>query len=87
VRNAQGSKAPLQRVADKAAVWFTPVTIVICVITWVLTRDSNRVLSVLMVATPCPLILATPIAIIGGINRCARRQVIIRTGGALEALS
>ncbi len=87
VRNAQGSKAPLQRVADKAAVWFTPVTIVICVITYVLTRDSDRVLSVLMVATPCPLILATPIAIIGGINRCARRQVIIRTGGALEALS
>ena len=87
VRNAQGSKAPLQRVADRAAVWFTPVTIVICAVTYALTRDSDRVLSVLMVATPCPLILATPIAIIGGINRCARRQVIIRTGGALEALS
>jgi heavy metal translocating P-type ATPase len=87
VRTAQGSKAPLQRLADKAAVWFTPVTLAICAITWFLTRDSNRVLSVLMVATPCPLILATPIAIIGGINRCARRQVIVRTGGALEALA
>lgn len=87
VRTAQGSKAPLQRLADRAAVWFTPITLVICVITWFLTRDTNRVLSVLMVATPCPLILATPIAIIGGINRCARRQVIIRTGGALEALA
>ena len=87
VRNAQGSKAPLQRLADRAAVWFTPLTLLICVITWFVTRDSNRVLSVLMVATPCPLILATPIAIIGGINRCARRQIIIRTGGALEALS
>jgi len=87
VRNAQGSKAPLQRVADRAAVWFTPITLIICAITYVLTRDTDRVLSVLMVATPCPLILATPIAIIGGINRCARRQIIIRTGGALEALS
>ena len=87
VRNAQGSKAPLQRIADKAAVWFTPVTLLICAVTWFVTRDTNRVLSVLMVATPCPLILATPIAIIGGINRCARRQIIIRTGGALEALA
>ncbi len=87
VRLAQGSKAPLQRLADKAAVWFTPITLVICAITYAITRDTDRVLSVLMVATPCPLILATPIAIIGGINRCARRQVIIRTGGALEALS
>ena len=87
VRNAQGSKAPLQRLADKAAVWFTPLTLLICAVTYAITRDANRVLSVLMVATPCPLILATPIAIIGGINRCARRQIIIRTGGALEALA
>lgn len=87
VRNAQGSKAPLQRLADRAAVWFTPITLLICAITWLITRDTDRVLSVLMVATPCPLILATPIAIIGGINRCARRQIIIRTGGALEALA
>ena len=87
VRNAQGSKAPLQRIADRAAVWFTPVTLIICAVTYAITRDTDRVLSVLMVATPCPLILATPIAIIGGINRCARRQIIIRTGGAMEALA
>ena len=87
VRVAQGSKAPLQRLADQAAVWFTPVTLLICAVTYVFTRDTSRVLSVLMVATPCPLILATPIAIIGGINRCARRQIIIRTGGALEVLA
>lgn len=87
VRSAQGSKAPLQRLADKAAVWFTPITLLICAITYAITRDTDRVLSVLMVATPCPLILATPIAIIGGINRCARRQIIVRTGGAMEALA
>ncbi len=52
VRSAQGSKAPLQRLADRAAVWFTPVTLLICAVTYAITRDSNRVLSVLMVATP-----------------------------------
>jgi heavy metal translocating P-type ATPase len=87
VRNAQGSKAPLQRIADKAAVWFTPVTLLICAVTYLITRDTSRVLAVLMMATPCPLILAAPIAIIGGINRCARRQIIVRTGGAMEALA
>lgn len=87
VRDAQESKAPIQRMADRAAVWFTPVTLAVCVVAWLVSRDMTRVLSVLVVATPCPLILATPIAIIGGINRCARRQVIVRTGGAVEALA
>ena len=87
VREAQASKAPIQRMADHAAVWFTPVTLAVCAGAYALTRDWDRVLSVLVVATPCPLILATPIAIIGGINRAARRQVIVRTGGAMEALA
>ena len=87
VRTAQASKAPMQRVADRFAVWFTPVTLVVCVSAWIASRDPLRVLAVLVVATPCPLILATPVAIIGGINRAARRQIIVRTGGALEALA
>lgn len=87
VRSAQSSKAPLQRLADQYAVWFTPVTIAACALSYALSRDWLRVLAVLVVATPCPLILATPVAIIGGINRAARRMIIVRTGGALEALS
>ena len=87
VRSAQASKAPLQRLADRYAVWFTPVTLVACAVAWTITHDWLRVLAVLVVATPCPLILATPVAIIGGINRAARRQVIVRTGGALEQLA
>ena len=87
VRTAQASKAPMQRVADRYAVWFTPVTLAVCVLAWIASRDPLRVLAVLVVATPCPLILATPVAIIGGINRAARRQIIVRTGGALEALA
>ena len=87
VRNAQASKAPLQRLADRYAVWFTPITIAVCAIAWWWSGDPRRALAVLVVATPCPLILATPIAIIGGINRAARRQIIIRNGSALEQLS
>ena len=87
VRDAQSHKAPLQRMADRYAVWFTPVTLAVCAVTFALTRDWTRVLSVLVVATPCPLILATPVAFIGGINRAARRHVIVRNGGAIESLS
>lgn len=87
VRSAQASKAPLQRVADRYAVWFTPATLVVCGVAWLVSGDPLRVLAVLVVATPCPLLLATPVAIIGGINRAARRQIIVRHGGALEALA
>lgn len=86
VRTAQASKAPLQRLADRYAVWFTPATLVVCVIAWLVSGDPTRVLAVLVVATPCPLILATPIAVIGGIDRAARRHVVLRDGGALERL-
>jgi heavy metal translocating P-type ATPase len=86
VRGAQASKAPLQRLADSYAVWFTPLTLLVCAAAWLVSGDAERVLAVLVVATPCPLILATPVAIIGGINRAARRQIIVRNGGALEQL-
>ena len=87
VRSAQASKAPLQRLADRYAVWFTPVTLLVCVVAYVASGDWSRVLAVLVVATPCPLILATPVAIIGGVNAAARAHVIVRTGGALELLA
>lgn len=87
VRGAQASKAPLQRLADRYAVWFTPITVAVCALAVWATHDWMRALAILVVATPCPLILATPVAIIGGINRAARRFVIVRHGGALERLS
>jgi heavy metal translocating P-type ATPase len=86
VRSAQASKAPLQRLADRYAIWFTPATLVVCAVAWLWSGNPSRALAVLVVATPCPLILATPIAVIGGINRAARRQVIVRHGGALEQI-
>lgn len=87
VRSAQASKAPLARLADRYAVWFTPATLAVCAATYLAFGNWTRVLAVLVVATPCPLILATPIAMIGGISRAARRQIIVRHGAALESLS
>jgi heavy metal translocating P-type ATPase len=87
VRTAQETKAPFQRIADRYAIWFTPLTLVAAGLAAWLSGDMERVLAVLVVATPCPLILAPPIAIIGGINRAARRQVIVRNGGAMERLA
>ena len=86
VRSAQAERSPIQRMADRYAVWFTPLTIAACAIAWWASGDPMRVLAVLVVATPCPLILATPVAVIGGINRAARHQIIVRTGAALERI-
>lgn len=86
VRSAESSKAPLQREADRWAAWFTPVTLLACAAAWFLSGDVHRVLAVLVVATPCPLILAAPVAVIGGIDRAARHGMIFRHGTALEQL-
>ena len=87
VRSAQASKAPLQRLADRYATWFTPLVVIVAGAAWAASGDAARALAVLVVATPCPLILATPVAIIGGVGRAAKRQVIVRHGGALEQLA
>lgn len=87
VRAALTTKAPFQRVADRYAVWFTPITLVVAIGAAAAAGDYERFLAVLVVATPCPLILAPPIAIIGGINRAAKRQIIVRNGAAIERLA
>ena len=87
VRSGIATKAPFQRMADRYAIWFTPITLILAVCAAVLTGEYQRFLAVLVVATPCPLILAPPIAIIGGINRAARRQIIVRNGAAIERLA
>ncbi len=86
VREAEASKSPLQRMADRYAVYFTPITLAVCALAYLASGEADRVLAVLVVATPCPLLLAAPVAMIGGINRAARRSVIVRHGEALERL-
>ncbi|MEO9308457.1 MAG: heavy metal translocating P-type ATPase [Nitrososphaera sp.] len=84
VKKAQQEKAPIQRLADKYAVWFTPLTLAISGIGWLVTNNFETILSVLVVATPCSLIFATPVAVISGINRAAKSGIIIKTGAAIE---
>jgi heavy metal translocating P-type ATPase len=86
VTEAQEDKAPFARLADRYALLFIPVTLVVAGLAWALTGDPVRALSVLVVATPCPLILAVPIAIVSGISRAAKRGVIVKGGGSLETL-
>ena len=87
VKKARQEKAPIQRLADKYAVWFTPITLAMCGLGWLLTQNAQTILSVLVVATPCPLIFATPVAIIGGIDKAAKQSIIVKSGSAIEQIS
>jgi heavy metal translocating P-type ATPase len=87
VEQAQESKAPLVRLADRYAILFLPLTLVVAALGWLISGDPVRALAVLVVATPCPLILAAPIAIVAGISRAARRGIIVKGGAALETLA
>lgn len=86
VEQARSEKPPIQRLADRFAVWFTPVTLLMCALAWFITGSPTTMLAVLVVATPCPLILATPVAVIAGISRAADLGVIVKTGAAIEQL-
>jgi heavy metal translocating P-type ATPase len=87
VREAQESKSPFVRLADRYAAVFVPVAIGISLLAWVISGDPVRGLAVLVVATPCPLLLAAPIAVVSGISRAAKRGIVVKGGGALERLA
>lgn len=87
VKKAQEEKAPIQRLADRYAIFFTPMTLIMCALGYFITRDPETILSVLVVATPCPLILATPLAVICGINRAADAGIIVKGGMAIEQVA
>ncbi|WP_298371646.1 heavy metal translocating P-type ATPase [Azospirillum sp.] len=87
VTAARTSKAPASRLADRYALLFVPLALLAAGAAWLLSGDPDRALAVLVVATPCPLILAVPVAIVSGMSRCARRGVLVKGAGALEALA
>jgi heavy metal translocating P-type ATPase len=87
VRAAQEAKAPLARLADRYAFAFIPFTLTVAGAAWAASADPVRALAVLVVATPCPLILAVPVALVSGISRAARRGILVKGGGALETLA
>jgi heavy metal translocating P-type ATPase len=87
VRAARSSQAPFVRLADRYSIPFTIIAFGIAGAAWILSHQSIRFLDVLVVATPCPLILAAPIAVISGMSRSAKEGIIIKTGGTLELLA
>jgi len=86
VREAEASKAPFVRLADRYAVVFLPLTLLVAGLVWLVSGDPIRALAVLVVATPCPLLLAAPVAIVSGVSRAAAAGIIVKGGGALETL-
>jgi heavy metal translocating P-type ATPase len=87
VRTAESSRAPFVRLADRFGVVFLALTLALAAVAWLVSGSSVRALAVLVVATPCPLILAAPAAIIAGVSRAARHGIIMKGGAALEALA
>lgn len=87
VEGAQRSKAPMSRLADRFAMVFLAATIVMAAGAWLWAGDPIRAVAVLVVATPCPLILAVPVAIVSGLSRAAKQGILIKGGKALEALA
>jgi heavy metal translocating P-type ATPase len=87
VEAAQRSKAPMSRTADSFAMVFLAITVAIAGAAWFWTEDAIRAVAVLVVATPCPLILAVPVAIVSGLSRAAKDGILIKGGKALEMLA
>jgi len=84
VQQAQGERAPINRLANHYTPAFTLLTLAISALTLLTTHDSVRALSVLVVATPCPLIIATPLAVLSAMNRAASLNIIVKNGAAIE---
>ena len=86
VRQAGAESAPVIRLADRFAAWFLPLSLAIAGLAWAFSGVAERAVAVLVVATPCPLLLAAPVAIVSGLSRTSRLGVVVRGGGALESL-
>jgi len=87
VETAQRSRAPMSRLADRYAMVFLAATIALAGASWLWSADPIRAVAVLVVATPCPLILAVPVAIVSGLSRAAKQGILVKGGRALEILA
>jgi len=87
MREAEDNRPQLRRLGDQLGAWYTPVAIVIALLAWLIAGDPRRFLAVLVVATPCPLLIAIPVAIIGSVSLAAKRGIIIRDPSVLERIA
>jgi heavy metal translocating P-type ATPase len=86
MREAEANRPRMRRIADRLGAWYTLFALTIAAAGWILGRDPTRFLAVLVIATPCPLLLAIPIAILGAISVAARRAIIIKNPAMLERI-
>jgi heavy metal translocating P-type ATPase len=84
MRESERTRPTMRRLGDQIGTWFTPIALAIAGLAWWWTGEATRFLSVLVIATPCPLLLAIPIAILGSISLCASRAIIVKSPVALE---
>lgn len=84
MREAEQNRPSLRRIADRLGGWYTPAAVAVGVVGWAVSGDPDRFLAVMVIATPCPLLIAIPVAIIGAISLAARQGIIIKNPGALE---
>lgn len=87
MRESEASRPQLQRLGDRLGALYTPVALSVAILAWIISGESIRFLAVLVIATPCPLLLAIPIAIIGSISLCARRAIIVKSPAVLEQMT
>jgi len=87
MRESETKRPQLQRLGDQLGAIYTPVAVTVAIVAWVISGESVRFLAVLVIATPCPLLLAIPIAIIGSISLCARRAIIVKSPVVLEQIA
>lgn len=86
MRDSEQHRPQLRRLGDQLGAWYTPIAVVIAIIAWLISQDATRFLAVLVVATPCPLLISIPVCIIGAISLAARRGIIIKNPAALETI-
>lgn len=87
MRSAEQNRPRMRRLGDKLGAFYTPLAVLIALAAWGISGESSRFLAVLVVATPCPLLIAIPVAIIGAISLCARRGIIVKNPAVLETIA
>jgi P-type E1-E2 ATPase len=87
MQTAETNRPRLRRLGDQLGAFYTPVAVAIALAAWGVSGQASRFLAVLVIATPCPLLIAIPVAIIGAISLCARRAIIIKNPGVLERIA
>jgi len=86
MRQAEQNRPQLRRLGDRIGAWYTPIALVVAVFGWALSGQSDRFLAVIVIATPCPVLIGIPVAVIGAISLAARRSIIIKNPALLEQI-